>query len=61
MADPVPSGSDVSSGTYKCTNCGYELGVTSTKNLPPCPSCGNGQWDTLTGGDSKNDPYPDRK
>ena len=42
MADPVPAGSDVSSGTYKC------------------PSCGNGHWETLSGGDSKNDPYPDR-
>jgi hypothetical protein len=61
MADPVPSGSDVSSGTYRCTECKYELGVTSTKNLPPCPRCGNGHWDTLTGGDSKYDPYPNRK
>src|SRR3954468_5704737 len=61
MADPVPSGSDVSSGTYKCTNCAYELGVTSTKNLPPGPSCGNGHWETLSGGDSKHDPYPGRK
>lgn len=61
MAEPVPAGSDVSSGTYKCTNCGYELGVTSTKHLPPCPSCGNGHWDTLSGGDSVNDPYPNQK
>jgi DNA-directed RNA polymerase subunit RPC12/RpoP len=38
MADPVPAGSDVSSGTYKCANCGYELQVGSTKNLPPCQS-----------------------
>ena len=30
MADPVPAGSDVSSGTYKCTNCGYDLQVGST-------------------------------
>jgi len=56
MANPVPSGSDVSAGTYKCTNCGYELEVSSTKNLPPCPSCHNGQDQTLTGGDSVNDP-----
>src|SRR5688500_11236015 len=55
MADPVPAGSDVSAGTYKCTSCGYELEVGSTKNLPPCPSCHNGQWDTLSGGDSKDD------
>jgi hypothetical protein len=25
MANPVPAGSGVSSGTYTCTNCGYEL------------------------------------
>jgi hypothetical protein len=33
MADPVPAGSDVSAGTYRCT---------------------------LSGGDSVEDPYPDR-
>jgi hypothetical protein len=60
MADPVPSGSDVSAGTYKCTNCGYELQVESTSSLPPCPSCSNGSFATLSGGDSVNDPYPDR-
>jgi rubrerythrin len=60
MANPVPAGSDVSSGTYRCTNCGYELQVTSTESLPPCPSCSNGEYDTVTGGDSVNDPYPDR-
>ncbi len=26
MADPVPAGSDVSAGTYACTNCGNEIG-----------------------------------
>jgi Zn finger protein HypA/HybF involved in hydrogenase expression len=61
MANPVPAGSDVSSGTYRCTNCGYELEVSSTKNLPPCPSCHNGQYETVSGGDSTQDPYPDRK
>ena len=61
MADPVPAGSDVSSGTYQCTNCGYQLQVGSTKHLPPCPSCGNGHYESLSGGDSVNDPYPDRK
>ena len=60
MANPVPSGSDVSAGTYRCTQCGYELDVQSTKNLPPCPSCSNGSWDTVTGGDSVDDPYPGR-
>ena len=60
MADPVPAGSDVSSGTYKCSNCGYKLDVGSSRHLPPCPSCGNGNYETLSGGDSKDDPYPDR-
>lgn len=60
MAEPVPAGSDVSAGTYRCTQCGYELAVESTKNLPPCPSCSNGEWSTLTGGDSADDPYPKR-
>ena len=59
VANPVPAGSDVSSGSYKCTSCGYELEVGSTKHLPPCPSCGNGEYDTQSGGDSVNDPYPD--
>src|SRR4051812_24207770 len=53
MAERVPAGSDVSGGTYKCINCGYELSVGSTKNLPPCPSCHNGQYETLSGGDSR--------
>jgi hypothetical protein len=56
MAKPVPAGSDVSSGTYRCTSCSYELQVGSTKNLPPCPSCGKGEWRTVSGGDSVNDP-----
>jgi lipopolysaccharide biosynthesis regulator YciM len=60
MAEPVPAGSDASAGTYRCTNCRYELTVGSTAHLPPCPSCGNGQWQTLSGGDSRDDPYPNR-
>jgi hypothetical protein len=34
MANPVPAGSDVSAGTYHCTNCGYELRIGSTQSLP---------------------------
>jgi lipopolysaccharide biosynthesis regulator YciM len=60
MANPVPAGSDVSAGTYRCTECGYELDVGSTKHLPPCPSCSNGEWSTVSGGDAADDPYPDR-
>jgi predicted nucleic acid-binding Zn-ribbon protein len=59
MANPVPAGSDVSAGTYRCTSCGNTIDVGSTKHLPPCPSCGNGDWETVSGGDSVNDPYPD--
>jgi predicted nucleic acid-binding Zn-ribbon protein len=59
MAEPVPAGSDVSAGTYECTNCGKQIDVGSTKHLPPCPSCGNGKWQTVTGGDAVDDPYPD--
>jgi predicted RNA-binding Zn-ribbon protein involved in translation (DUF1610 family) len=60
MAEPVPAGSDVSSGTYNCTQCGYELSVGSTKHLPPCPSCGNAEWNTKSGGDAAADPYPNQ-
>jgi Zn finger protein HypA/HybF involved in hydrogenase expression len=61
MANPVPAGSDVSAGTYRCTNCGYELQVGSTDHLPPCAKCGNGEYETGTGGDSVHDPYPERQ
>jgi len=60
VAEPVPAGSDVSAGTYECTSCGYRIDVDSTKHVPPCPSCGNGEWRTISGGDSVQDPYPDR-
>jgi predicted nucleic acid-binding Zn-ribbon protein len=60
VAEPVPAGSDVSSGTYECTNCGYDLEVGSTTHLPPCPECGNGSWNTKSGGDSKDGSVPRR-
>lgn len=44
MANPVPAGSDVSAGTYRCTNCGNEMQMGSQTHIPPCPSCGNGEW-----------------
>ena len=59
VANPVPAGSDVSAGRYECTNCAKTIDVGSTKHLPPCPSCGNGEWTAVTGGDSVKDPYPD--
>ena len=60
MANPVPTGSDVSAGTYRCTNCGQEVQLGSVKSLPPCPSCGNAEFETVRGGDAAADPYPDR-
>ena len=39
MADPIPVGSDVSAGTYECTNCGNQLEVQSVQSMPPWPSC----------------------
>ncbi len=56
MAEPVPAGSDVSAGTYRCTKCGNQIDVGSVQSLPPCPECSNGSWTTITGGDSVNDP-----
>ena len=62
MADPTPVGSDVSAGSYKCTNCGFFLDTQSVKSLPPCPDCsGPYSWEALSGGDSAQDPYPDRE
>ena len=58
MAEPVPAGSDVSAGTYSCTSCGNTIDVSSVQSLPPCPNCQNGSWNTVSGGDSKDDPYP---
>jgi Zn finger protein HypA/HybF involved in hydrogenase expression len=58
MAEAIPAGSDVSAGTYRCTSCGNELKVESTESLPPCPECANGDWSAVSGGDSREDPYP---
>jgi predicted nucleic acid-binding Zn-ribbon protein len=56
MAEPVPTGSDVSAGTYRYTNCGQTIDAGSIDSLPPCPSCNNTEWESVTGGDSVDDP-----
>jgi len=62
----IPYGSDVSAGTFKCADCGYELPIRSVTSLPPCPRIDQSShpkrcWYALTGqGDSPNDPYPNR-
>jgi len=58
MANSVPAGSDVSAGTYECTNCGNRIEMGSQTHIPPCPSCGGGEWRTVSGGDSVDDPHP---
>jgi len=61
MADPAPIGSDVSAGTYRCTNCGNQITVQSVESLPPCPSCGGpNDWNAVSGADSADGPYPNR-
>lgn len=60
LKNEVPYGSDVSSGTYKCPNCGRTISVQSVTSLPPC-ACGGPKhyWIAKTGvGDAVNDPYP---
>jgi hypothetical protein len=32
--------------------------MNSKTHFASCPKCGNGVWDTVPGGDSVNDPYP---
>jgi Zn finger protein HypA/HybF involved in hydrogenase expression len=56
MAETVPSGSDVSAGTYRCTNCGNEITTSSVSSLPPCPECSGSSWETVSGGDAAADP-----
>jgi predicted RNA-binding Zn-ribbon protein involved in translation (DUF1610 family) len=60
MANPVVAGSDVSAGTFRCTSCGTQLEVGSTKHLPPCPSCGNAEFEDVSRGDSPHGLYADR-
>ena len=37
MAEPVPTGSDGSAGTYRCTRCGSELTMQSKGGPPAVP------------------------
>ncbi len=33
-----------SSGLIKCTKCGKEIVIEKNKTIPPCQTCGNGEW-----------------
>jgi predicted Zn-ribbon and HTH transcriptional regulator len=49
---------DVSAGTYRCADCGYELDTSAVMSLPPCPNCeGPYGWEAQFGHDSVNDLY----
>ena len=50
MAGQLSAGTDVFSGTYTCTACGFKLHVATSQHLPPCPSCGNDDFHTASGG-----------
>jgi len=56
MAEPIPAGSNVTSGTYRCTQCGNQIQMGSSESIPPCPSCSNETWETVSGGDAASDP-----
>jgi DNA-directed RNA polymerase subunit RPC12/RpoP len=59
MAEPVPAGSEVSAGTYRCTYCGTELKVAiGTDSLPPCPECQGTSLETMSRDDGLEDQYP---
>ncbi len=66
LTETAPYGSDVSSGTYECADCGYTFSNQSTSSLPPCPkhevsAHTKNAWKIKSGqGDAKDDPYPNR-
>jgi len=60
IAQPTPPESDARSGTYRCTNCGYEVDVPFLRPLPLCAECsGPTMWEVVIGGDCARDLHPD--
>jgi hypothetical protein len=52
VAGGVPMSGEVIAGTtvppsrtYCCMTCDYCLIADGTAPMPPCPQCGNGQWE----------------
>jgi predicted RNA-binding Zn-ribbon protein involved in translation (DUF1610 family) len=37
---------------FRCTSCGYRLDSRLMRHLPPCPHCGNEEYETEAGGES---------
>lgn len=55
MAEQVVTGSNVTSGTYRCTTCGNEITTQSAESLPPCPNCKGTTFEVVSGGDARAD------
>lgn len=51
MTQHVSSGSDVSAGTYRCSQCANELSIQSVQSLPPVLSAGTVPGKRVSGGD----------
>ena len=49
MDEPAGARRDVPSGTYRCTECGYELKLTYAQPQPPCPACRNTRYFAVDG------------
>jgi hypothetical protein len=47
--EPIPTGTDVSTCTYRCTECGSEVKVDSVESLPPCLVCKRISWVEVSG------------
>ena len=57
-ASPVETGEAVAQNSGAELSGAYELQVDSTQHLPPYGECSNGSWNTVSGGDAADDPYP---
>ncbi len=67
----IPNGSDTSSGTYRCDDCGHVITKPSNTSLQVCPNSNKKDfptkhtkftWTSLSGqGDAAADPYPNGK
>jgi hypothetical protein len=60
VLDHLASGLATTACQEKRQRRGNQIDVGSVDSLSPGPKCGNAEWNTVSGGDSAKDPYPDR-